>query len=82
MNITVLTPDREVFKGSIRSIKVPGVDGEFEILNNHAPIVSSLAAGKVRILDSSNAKKEFTIAKGFVEVLNNEVALLVEGVQE
>ena len=82
MNVVVLTPDKEVFKGSIKSIKVPGIDGEFEILNNHAPIVSSLATGKVRIIDEANASKEFRITKGFIEVLNNEVSVLVEGVTE
>lgn len=82
MNVVVLTPDKEVFKGNIKSIRVPGIGGEFEILKNHAPIVSSLGAGKVRIIDDANGTKEFTIAKGFVEVLNNEVSVLVEGVQE
>jgi F-type H+-transporting ATPase subunit epsilon len=50
MNINVLTPDREILKGDIKSVKVPGVNGEFQILNNHAPIVSSLSNGKVTIV--------------------------------
>lgn len=82
MNVVVLTPDKEVFNGSIKSIKVPGIDGEFEILKNHAPIVSSLSTGKVRIIDEANGTKEFKITKGFIEVLNNEVSVLVEGVTE
>ena len=82
MNVVVLTPDKEVFKGSIKSIKVPGIGGEFEILNNHAPIVSSLGSGKVRIIDDANASKTFSIKMGFIEVLNNEVSVLVEGVTE
>lgn len=82
MNVVVLTPDKEIFKGSIKSIKVPGIGGEFEILNNHAPIVSSLGAGKVRIIDDANASKTFSISMGFIEVLNNEISVLVEGVTE
>lgn len=82
MNVVVLTPDKEIFKGSIKSIKVPGIGGEFEILNNHAPIVSSLGSGKVRIIDDANASKIFSISMGFIEVLNNEVSVLVEGVTE
>ncbi len=82
MNVVVLTPDKEVYKGSIKSIKVPGTGGEFEVLKNHAPVVSSLAQGKVRILDESNNATEFTISKGFIEVLNNEVSVLVERVIE
>lgn len=47
MNIAVLTPDREIFQGVITSVKVPGVKGEFQVLKNHAPIVSALEKGNV-----------------------------------
>jgi len=50
MNISVLTPDRTVFEGSIKSLKVPGVGGAFEILRGHAAIVSALKGGSVRIV--------------------------------
>ena len=50
MNLTVLTPDKEVFLGTIKSVKVPGSDGQFQILNNHAPLVASLDAGDVFIV--------------------------------
>ena len=82
MNITVLSPDQEIFQGSITSVKVPGVGGQFEILNNHAPLVSALGEGEVRILKDGGEKMTFSIEKGFVEVLSNEVALLVQGVKE
>lgn len=82
MNLVVLTPEREVFNGSITSVKVPGVNGQFEILNGHAPIVSSLNKGTVRIVDSNGSTKSFGISQGFVEVLYNEVSLLVQGVEE
>lgn len=82
MNLVVLTPEKEIFSGKITSVKVPGTSGQFEILAGHAAIVSSLVEGGVRILDEAGAKKEFTIEKGFIEVLNNEVSLLVQGVKE
>lgn len=82
MQITVLTPEKEIFNGAISSVKVPGINGSFEILNNHAPIVAALSKGEVRIVTASGEKKVFTIAKGFIEVLKNEVSLLVQGVQE
>ena len=82
MELIVLTPEKEIFQGEINSVKVPGASGQFEILNGHAPIVSSLVTGPVRILNVSGEKKEFNIEKGFVEVLNNEVSLLVQGFQE
>ena len=81
MNVTVLTPDKELYKGTAISVKVPGSDGQFEVLNNHAPIVSSLQAGEVRILTGTE-KVTFRIQSGFIEVLRNEVAVLVQGVVE
>ena len=81
MNITVLTPDKEVFKGAITSVKVPGTGGQFQILKNHAPIVSSLSKGGITIVKDGGEKMIFTIEKGFIEVLNNEVSLLVQGVK-
>ncbi len=82
MHITVLTPDAEIFDGDITSVKVPGVGGQFEILQNHAPIVSALGEGPVRLLLTSGGQKTFSIEKGFIEVLNNNVSLLVQGFQE
>ena len=81
MNIVILTPDKEVYKGSIKSVKLPGTDGGFEVLKNHAPLVSSLGEGKIQITTDSGEKQDFTITKGFAEVLNNEVSVLVEGVK-
>ncbi len=80
MNVVILTPDKEVFKGTIKSIKVPGADGEFEVLKNHAPVVASLMNGRVRIIDEANQSTEFNITKGFIEVLNNDISVLVESV--
>ena len=82
LNITVLSPDQEIFEGVISSVKVPGVGGQFEVLNNHAPIVSALGEGEVRILKEDGSKMTFHIGKGFLEVLHNEVSLLVQGYQE
>ena len=80
MNITVLSPDKELFAGEITGVKVPGINGQFEILNNHAAIVSSLGEGGVKITKSGGELMTFQIEKGFVEVLRNEVSLLVQGI--
>ena len=80
MNITVLSPDKELFSGEITAVKVPGIGGQFEILNNHAAIVSSLGEGNIKITKTGGELMTFTIDKGFVEVLHNEVSLLVQGV--
>ena len=82
MNLCVLTPEKEIFNGSVKSVKVPGTSGQFEVLENHAPIVSALTFGKVRVITSDGSTRKFSIDKGFIEVLNNEVALLVQGYKE
>jgi F-type H+-transporting ATPase subunit epsilon len=80
MNISVLTPDRKVFEGDISSITVPGSNGQLQVLKNHAPLVSSLGKGEVRFVKSDDGRKQsFSITSGFVEVLNNEISLLVQG---
>ncbi len=82
MNLVILTPEKEVFAGTVKSVKVPGTSGQFEILSGHAPIVSSLGEGEVRILDDEGGKSLYTIERGFIEVINDEVSLLVRGLQE
>jgi F-type H+-transporting ATPase subunit epsilon len=80
MHLIVLTPEKEIYNGQVKSVKVPGTGGQFEILKNHAPVVASLSEGEVRVIDSKGNKQSFVITKGFVEVMKNEVALLVQGV--
>lgn len=78
MIISVLSPEREIFTGEITSVKVPGSTGQFEVLQNHAPIVAALSEGLVRIKKSNGEILKFDIRKGFIEVLYNEVSLLVQ----
>lgn len=82
MNLVILSPERQIFSGPVKSVKVPGTSGSFEMLENHAPIVSSLEAGEVRIIKANGEKMTFGVDGGFVELLNNEVSLLVAGVKE
>jgi len=82
MELIVLTPEKEIFQGNIESVKVPGTGGQFEILRGHAPIVSSLISGTVRIIKEGGERTSFKITKGFIEVLGPEVSLLVQGVEE
>lgn len=68
MNISVLTPDKEVFYGSIVSVKVPGSAGQFQVLNNHAPIVSSLEQGTVEIVTANGEHRYFDAESGAMEI--------------
>ncbi len=79
MNLEILTPDKKVFEGDITSVTVPGAMGSFQILNNHAPIISVLEDGPV-IVRATGSEQVFNIRGGVVEVLNNKVIVLAEGV--
>jgi F-type H+-transporting ATPase subunit epsilon len=80
MKLVVLTPEKEYFNGEIKSVKVPGTSGGFEILNNHAPIVSSLSAGTVGITSIEGGNSKLIITGGFIEAVNNEVSILASSV--
>lgn len=82
MNLVVLSPDKEIFSGAVKSVQVPGEDGGFQMLENHAAIVSSLVKGVVNVVKANGEKLSFKVDGGFVEMLNNEVSLLVSGVKE
>jgi F-type H+-transporting ATPase subunit epsilon len=82
MNLIILTPDKELFHGKVKSVNVPAIDGRFEVLNGHAPIVAALGKGEVRYTLSKGEKRSIRIEQGFIEVLRNEVSLLVSGVEE
>lgn len=72
MNIAILTPEREIFKGVIKSVKVPGTLGQFQVLRNHAPIVSSLDAGKVEVVTSKGAYEYFDEESGSIQTAEEE----------
>lgn len=75
--LKIISPEKVIFKGEVESVLVPGTIGSFEILNNHAPIVSSLERGKV-VYATKEGKKQLDINGGFVEVQKNIVSLCVE----
>jgi F-type H+-transporting ATPase subunit epsilon len=77
MLLEIYTPDQKVFEGQVESATFPGRKGSFQVLNNHAPLISSLEKGKV-IYKFNNKNQEVTIGGGVVEVLNNKVILLAE----
>ena len=79
MTLEILTPDKKIFEGEATGVNLPGTLGFFEILDHHAPIISTLEDGKLII---RNAGKEdvFVIQGGVVECLNNKVTVLAEGI--
>jgi F-type H+-transporting ATPase subunit epsilon len=75
MFVEIITPDRKVFSGEASVVTLPGVDGFFQILNDHAALVSTLEKGTL-----TADKEAFQIEGGVVEVLNNKVLILAEGI--
>ncbi|MBK6397784.1 MAG: ATP synthase F1 subunit epsilon [Bacteroidetes bacterium] len=78
MHLEIITPDKKIFAGEVTSVSVPGKSGRFEMLNNHAPIISTLLNGKVKVKDKEGVKT-FDVKGGVVEMLNNKVIILAEG---
>jgi len=80
MTLEILTPEKKLFSGEVYGVQMPGISGSFEVLEKHAPLVSALKAGRVKVLrDKQNHTASYDIQSGFVEVLNNKVTVLVEG---
>lgn len=78
MQLDILTPEHKVFSGKVYGVQLPGIEGSFEILENHAPMIASLGKGKMKILKDKSSSEMFEISGGFAEVLNNRVSVLIE----
>lgn len=79
MKIELITPDQTIFTGEAVLIQLPGIDGSFEILDKHAPLISVLSKGKIKIkINDKDDDKFFDINGGVVEVLKNKVLILAE----
>jgi F-type H+-transporting ATPase subunit epsilon len=81
MKIEIITPDKKVFEGDIKSIRVPGKLGSFQVLKDHAPIISTLENGPVIIVDQNGTETRFEINGGVIEVKQNKIILLAESVK-
>ena len=80
MRLEIITPDKKVYDREVKLVKVPGSKGSFEVLKNHAPIISTLDNGEVKIIDKSDKTSYFTIGGGVIEVKNNKIVILAESV--
>ena len=82
MTLEILTPERKIFSGEVYGVQLPGISGLFEILDKHAPMVSALKAGKLKILTNKTTTVSYKIQSGFAEIINNKATVLVEGAEE
>jgi len=78
MQLDIISPEKKVYSGQIKSIQLPGIKGSFGMLNNHAPLISSLKKGSIKVTTMDNLSENFTINGGIVEMLGNKVTVLAE----
>lgn len=78
MHLEIVTPEKSIYSGTIKLIQVPGSKGQFEVLRNHAAIISTLIAGKIKVVDHEDKKSFFDIKGGVVDVNNNKIVVLAE----
>lgn len=80
MQLEIITPEKKIYSGDAKLVQVPGSKGSFEILNNHAPIISTLEKGAIKIIDLQDRIVYFDINGGVIEVNQNKIIILAETV--
>jgi F-type H+-transporting ATPase subunit epsilon len=81
MKIDIVTPEKKVYSGDIKSVRVPGKKGSFQVLKDHAPIISTLDSGPVIMVEAEGDEKIFDISGGIIEVKANRIILLADSVK-
>ncbi|MCS6991905.1 MAG: ATP synthase F1 subunit epsilon [Chitinophagales bacterium] len=81
MHLEILTPEQRIYSGEVTSVSLPGSEGSFQVLRNHAPLIAALKAGTVRYA-ASGKEYRVQISGGLVEVLKNRVTVLAESAAE
>ena len=78
LQLTIISPEKELFQGEVRRVTLPGAMGSFTILPHHAPVVSSLSAGKVAYVKTNGTEETFEIHGGFIEMNSNQVSVCID----
>ena len=78
MKLEILTPDKSLYSGKVRSVTVPGKKGSFMVLNNHAPIISTLTRGDIIISTQDYEEEKISISWGVIEVKQNNIIVLAD----
>lgn len=80
--LEILTPQKNVFSGEVESFTAPGESGSFQVLRNHAPLLSSIVVGEVRLVDQSGNEFVYSTSGGFVEVNHNKASFLADTLEK
>ena len=77
LELEIISPEKQIFKGRVAWVQVPGAKAPFRVLGNHAPLVSTLCAGELKWM-MGGEEQQMPVKSGFVEVKNNKVIALIE----
>lgn len=80
MILEIITPDKQIYSGQVKLVQLPGTKGSFEILKNHAPIISTLEKGRIKVIEESGQTLYFEVEGGVIENKDNKIIVLVESV--
>lgn len=80
MLLEIITPDKSIYSGLVKLVQLPGAKGTFEILNNHAPIISILQKGKIKVVEENGNEIFFDVDGGVAENKDNKIIVLAESV--
>jgi F-type H+-transporting ATPase subunit epsilon len=78
MHLEIITPDKKLFSGEVKSVSLPGADGSLGILKGHAPLITTLKSGTIKVVEENAAVQTFTVKGGVAEVLDNNVTILAD----
>ncbi|HEY5536427.1 MAG TPA: ATP synthase F1 subunit epsilon [Ignavibacteria bacterium] len=82
LHLEIITTDRKIFNGDVISVTAPGTLGEFQVLYNHAPLVSTLDIGRIKIVGTSKNEEVYASSGGILEVRDNKIIILAEAIEK
>jgi F-type H+-transporting ATPase subunit epsilon len=81
LHLEIITPAKVIYKSDVESITIPGSLGSFQVLKNHAPLISVFEIGLIKIVENKSSSKYFATGGGTIEVLNNNVLVLADSLE-
>lgn len=78
MNVEIITPEETIYSGIVEMVRVPGTQNPFQMLKNHAPIISTLEKGKVEIRKTDGEIVKFDVKKGYIKCRNNIISIIIQ----
>jgi len=78
LKLDIVNPEKNIFSGEVESVTVPGIKGEFQVLYNHAALVSGIATGRIKIITDKKEELIFAASGGIIEVRDNKISILID----